>query len=83
MMSRKGVSFEGGSCTHLHPVTFVINKNLFQALDITMISYAPAHERCILCNDVTLRTKWPYGIQPILSAKDTKAKAFTVSEVFG
>jgi len=61
----------------------VISKNLFPDFDIHMISYATAHECCILWNYATLRTQLHYGVQTILSAKDTKAKTLTGSEVFG
>lgn len=51
---------------------------LYKATDY----YAPAHERCILWNDATLRIQWPNGTQPILSAKDGQGKTFTEAEVF-
>lgn len=44
--------------------------------------YAPAFERSILWNDVTVVIDWPAGIQPILSAKDVQGKPFAESEVF-
>jgi dTDP-4-dehydrorhamnose 3,5-epimerase len=44
--------------------------------------YAPNHERSIVWNDKTLGISWPFGIQPVLSLKDTNAKSFVDSEVF-
>ncbi len=61
---------------------FVVLSDTAEFLYKTTDYYAPAHERCILWNDPTLRIQWPDGIQPILSAKDAQGKAFTEAEVF-
>jgi dTDP-4-dehydrorhamnose 3,5-epimerase len=43
----------------------------------TTAYYAPAHERCIAWNDVTLAIDWPLlGDKPKLSAKDQSGAAF-------
>jgi dTDP-4-dehydrorhamnose 3,5-epimerase len=44
--------------------------------------YSPAHERCILWNDITLAIAWPDGITPTLSSKDAQGKAFLSADVF-
>ncbi|MDE1997950.1 MAG: dTDP-4-dehydrorhamnose 3,5-epimerase, partial [Burkholderiales bacterium] len=61
---------------------FVVLSETAEFLYKTTDYYAPAHERCILWNDATLRIKWPDRIQPILSAKDAQGKALTEAEVF-
>ncbi len=61
---------------------FVVLSDTAEFLYKTTDYYAPAHERCILWNDPTLRIQWPDGVQPILSAKDAQGKAFTEAEVF-
>lgn len=61
---------------------FVVLSETAEFLYKTTDYYAPAHERCILWNDATLRIQWPEGIHPILSAKDAQGKAFTEAEVF-
>lgn len=45
--------------------------------------YAPAHERSLHWNDVTLAIDWPdCGVQPQLSAKDAVAPYLDSAEVF-
>ena len=61
---------------------FVVLSDTAEFLYKTTDYYAPAHERCILWNDATLRIQWPDEMQPILSAKDAQGKAFTEAEVF-
>jgi len=61
---------------------FVVLSDTAEFLYKTTDYYAPAHERCILWNDATLRIEWPRGVQPMLSAKDEQGKAFTEAEVF-
>ena len=61
---------------------FVVLSETAEFLYKTTDYYAPAHERCILWNDATLRIQWPAGIQPIFSGKDAQGKAFTAAEVF-
>lgn len=61
---------------------FVVLSDTAEFLYKTTDYYAPAHERCILWNDSTLRIQWPDGIQPILSAKDAQGKVFNEAEVF-
>ena len=61
---------------------FVVLSETAEFLYKTTDYYAPAHERCILWNDPTLRIEWPKGIQPILSAKDAAAKPLHQIEVF-
>lgn len=61
---------------------FVVLSDTAEFLYKTTDHYAPAHERCILWNDVALAIQWPAGFQPILSAKDAQGKAFVDAEVF-
>ena len=61
---------------------FVVLSDTAEFLYKTTDYYAPAHERCILWNDSSLRIKWPGGAQPILSGKDAQGNAFTDAEVF-
>lgn len=61
---------------------FVVLSDTAEFLYKTTDYYAPAHERCILWYDPTLRIQWPDGIQPILSAKDAQGKGLTEAEVF-
>ena len=61
---------------------FVVLSETAEFLYKTTDYYAPAHERCILWNDATLRIDWPKGVQPILSAKDAQGKCFSEAEVF-
>lgn len=61
---------------------FVVLSDTAEFLYKTTDYYAPAYERCILCNDQVLKIEWPVGIQPILSAKDCQGKAFVDAEVF-
>lgn len=61
---------------------FVVLSDTAEFLYKTTDYYAPAHERCILWNDATLRIQWPAGVQPILSSKDAQGKAFAEAEVF-
>ena len=44
--------------------------------------YAPAYERCIAWNDITLNITWPLGIQPTLSTKDASGLTLGMAEVF-
>jgi len=44
--------------------------------------YAPAHERCIVWNDLTIGITWPPGITPQLSAKDQAGLPLAQAEVF-
>lgn len=61
---------------------FVVLSDTAEFLYKTTDYYAPAHERCIIWNDTTLRIEWPRGIQPILSAKDAQGSTFTEAEIF-
>jgi dTDP-4-dehydrorhamnose 3,5-epimerase len=51
---------------------------LYKCTDI----YSPAHERTLAWNDETVGIEWPIpsGIQPKLSAKDTKGQSFAEIE---
>jgi len=53
---------------------------LYKCTDI----YSPSHERTLAWNDRTVGIKWPIsaGIQPNLSAKDSKGQSFTEIEKF-
>jgi dTDP-4-dehydrorhamnose 3,5-epimerase len=44
--------------------------------------YAPENERCIAWNDPKLGIRWPIGVPPSLSAKDSQGLAFDQAEVF-
>lgn len=61
---------------------FVVLSAEAEVLYKTTDYYAPEHERSIIWNDPTLGIKWPIQGDPILSAKDAKAVAFTQAEVF-
>jgi dTDP-4-dehydrorhamnose 3,5-epimerase len=61
---------------------FVVLSETAEFLYKTSDYYAPAHERCIAWNDVDLAINWSYNSQPLLSAKDSAAKAFADAEVF-
>jgi len=47
-------------------------------------TYSPAHERTLAWNDKTVGIEWPIpgGVQPLLSAKDTKGSSFAEIEKF-
>lgn len=61
---------------------FVVLSDTAEFLYKTTDYYAPEHERSIMWNDPTLGIEWPMQGDPILSAKDAKAVAFTQAEVF-
>lgn len=61
---------------------FVVISETADFLYKTTDYYAPDYERCILWNDATLKIDWPEGIQPVLSAKDSKGNPFLQAEVF-
>lgn len=61
---------------------FVVLSETAELLYKTTDFYVPAHERCILWNDITLQIAWPKEIEPILSAKDTQGQPFTQADVF-
>lgn len=61
---------------------FVVLSETAELLYKTTDFYVPAHERCILWNDITLQIAWPKEIEPILSAKDTQGQPFTQANVF-
>ena len=44
--------------------------------------YAPAYERCISWNDLSIGINWPEGIAPLLSAKDQIGFSLEKAEVF-
>ena len=57
---------------------FVVLSDTAEFLYKTTDFYAPAHERCIAWNDITLSIAWPdLGVAPTLSAKDAMGMAFT------
>ena len=57
---------------------FVVLSDAAEFLYKTTDFYAPAHERCIAWNDITLSIAWPdLGVAPTLSAKDAMGMAFT------
>jgi dTDP-4-dehydrorhamnose 3,5-epimerase len=53
---------------------------LYKCTDI----YSPTHERTLAWNDQTVGIQWPIpsGVQPNLSAKDTKGQSFAEIEKF-
>ena len=56
---------------------FVVLSDTAEFLYKTTDFYAPAHERCIAWNDITLSIAWPdLGVAPTLSAKDAMGMAF-------
>jgi dTDP-4-dehydrorhamnose 3,5-epimerase-like enzyme len=83
-MTRKGIILAGGSRTRdsLLEARQLIATPLAIPDVVLIESKVLGDERCILCNDDTLRIQWPTGIQPVLSAKDAQGKAFTEAEVF-
>jgi dTDP-4-dehydrorhamnose 3,5-epimerase len=44
--------------------------------------YAPQHERCIAWNDPVVGIRWPEGIEPQLSEKDSRGTALGEAETF-
>jgi dTDP-4-dehydrorhamnose 3,5-epimerase len=45
--------------------------------------YAPAHEKCIVWNDVDLNIQWPVaGLEPLLSQKDQQGSLFAEAAFF-
>jgi dTDP-4-dehydrorhamnose 3,5-epimerase len=44
--------------------------------------YAPEHERCIAWNDPAIAIRWPEGIEPRLSEKDSRGASLGQAEVF-
>jgi dTDP-4-dehydrorhamnose 3,5-epimerase len=61
---------------------FLVLSDTAEVLYKTTDYYAPAHERAIAWNDVTLGIAWPLAGEPQLSAKDKDAVAFAAAEVF-
>lgn len=61
---------------------FVVLSDTAEFLYKTTDYYAPEHERSIRWDDPTLAIEWPIQGEPILSAKDAMAMAFSEAEVF-
>jgi dTDP-4-dehydrorhamnose 3,5-epimerase len=62
---------------------FVVLSESADFLYKTTDYYAPAHERCLAWNDLTVNVDWRLGdIQPSLSAKDQAGKPFAECEPF-
>jgi dTDP-4-dehydrorhamnose 3,5-epimerase len=61
-------------------VTSPIADFLYKCTDI----YSPAHEGTLAWNDTTIGIKWPIpeGVQPNLSAKDSRGQSFSEIEKF-
>ena len=56
---------------------FMVLSDAAEFLYKTTDFFAPAHERCIAWNDITLGIVWPdLGVAPTLSAKDAMGMAF-------
>ncbi|MHA7600596.1 dTDP-4-dehydrorhamnose 3,5-epimerase [Alicycliphilus sp. T452] len=60
---------------------FVVLSESADFLYKTTDYYAPQHERCIAWNDAQLAIAWPYGGEPVLSAKDQAGKALAEAEL--
>ena len=62
---------------------FVVLSEMAEFLYKTTDYYAPAHERCIAWNDLTLAIDWKLdGRQPLLSAKDAQGLPLAQAELF-
>jgi dTDP-4-dehydrorhamnose 3,5-epimerase len=61
-------------------VTSPVADFLYKCTDI----YSPVHERTLAWNDTTVGIKWPIpeGVQPNLSAKDSRGQRFSEIEKF-
>jgi dTDP-4-dehydrorhamnose 3,5-epimerase len=61
-------------------VTSPVADFLYKCTDI----YSPAHERALAWNDTTVGIRWPIpdGVQPTLSAKDSRGQSFSEIEKF-
>ncbi len=44
--------------------------------------WAPEHERCILWNDPDIGIEWPFGSEPVLSAKDQAGRRLAAADVY-
>jgi dTDP-4-dehydrorhamnose 3,5-epimerase len=61
---------------------FVVLSESADFLYKTTDYYAPAHERCIAWNDPAIGIRWPEGVTPRLSDKDSRGLALKDAEVF-
>jgi dTDP-4-dehydrorhamnose 3,5-epimerase len=61
---------------------FVVTSEQADFLYKTTEYYAPEHERCIAWNDPAIGIRWPEGLTPKLSAKDTVGVPLKNAEVF-
>jgi dTDP-4-dehydrorhamnose 3,5-epimerase len=61
---------------------FVVLSDDAEFLYKTTDYYAPAHERCLIWNDLTLNIAWPLTQTPELSGKDQQGLPFTDAPLF-
>lgn len=61
---------------------FVVLSDTAECLYKTTDYYAPAYERCLAWNDISLDISWPISGQPTLSTKDVAGLALSMAEVF-
>lgn len=61
---------------------FVVLSDTADFIYKTTNYYSPGHEHCILWNDKTINIKWPTGIDPVLSKKDSMGKQLKDAELF-
>lgn len=61
---------------------FLVLSEVAEFLYKTTAYYAPESERSIRWNDPDLDIDWPAAVEPVLSAKDSRAGSFATAEVF-
>ena len=61
---------------------FVVLSDTAECLYKATDYYAPAYERCLAWNDITLNIRWPIDGRPTLSTKDAEGLALSMAEVF-
>jgi len=61
---------------------FVVLSGHADVLYKTTNYYTPEHERCIAWDDPSIGVRWPEGIKPILSKKDSQGAPFKKTEFF-
>lgn len=61
---------------------FLVLSDYAEFLYKTTDYYAPAHERCLMWNDLKMNVEWPSQVTPILSGKDAQGMSFDKADVF-